>query len=58
MRREEDGKVALLFQLHEHFPDGHPRGGSRPVVGSSRKKILGSWTRPLAISSRRRMPPE
>src|SRR5438477_8343124 len=32
--------------------------GSRPVVGSSRKKIRGSWTRPRAISTRRRMPPD
>src|SRR5436190_1785575 len=32
--------------------------GSRPVVGSSRKKIFGSWTRPRAISTRRRMPPD
>src|SRR6478609_6877072 len=32
--------------------------GSRPVVGSSRKKTRGSWTRPRAISTRRRMPPE
>jgi hypothetical protein len=32
--------------------------GSRPVVGSSRKTIRGSPTRPMARSSRRRMPPE
>ena len=32
--------------------------GSRPVVGSSRKKIFGWCTSPRAISSRRRMPPE
>ena len=32
--------------------------GSRPVVGSSRKKTRGSCTRPRAISTRRRMPPE
>src|SRR6185295_18304407 len=32
--------------------------GSSPVVGSSRKKTRGSWTRPRAISTRRRMPPD
>src|ERR1017187_10293162 len=32
--------------------------GSRPVVGSSRKKMRGSCTSPRAISSRLRMPPE
>jgi hypothetical protein len=32
--------------------------GSRPVVGSSRKTIRGSPIRPMARSSRRRMPPE
>ena len=32
--------------------------GSRPVVGSSRKKMRGSCTRPRAISRRRRIPPE
>src|SRR5262245_43449039 len=32
--------------------------GSRPVVGSSRKKILGRCTRPRAISSRRHKPTE
>ena len=32
--------------------------GSRPVVGSSRKTSGGSPTRLMAMSSRRRMPPE
>src|SRR5689334_12431175 len=32
--------------------------GSRPVVGSSRKMIRGSPMRLMAMSSRRRMPPE
>ena len=32
--------------------------GSSPVVGSSRKKIRGSWTSARAISTRRRIPPE
>src|SRR5439155_3225328 len=32
--------------------------GSRPVVGSSRKKMRGSCTSPRAISTRRRMPPD
>src|SRR5262249_31607434 len=31
--------------------------GSRPVVGSSRKKKRGRWISPRAISSRRRLPP-
>ena len=32
--------------------------GSRPVVGSSRKRTRGEWSTPRAISRRRRMPPE
>ena len=32
--------------------------GSRPVVGSSRKNTFGSCTRPRAISTRRRIPPD
>ena len=32
--------------------------GSRPVVGSSRKRTRGSWTRAEARSRRRFMPPE
>ena len=32
--------------------------GSSPVVGSSRKSTAGRWTRPMATSSRRCMPPE
>src|SRR5262249_12477405 len=34
-----------------------PRG-SRPVVGSSRNRTEGDATRPAAMSTRRRMPPE
>ncbi len=32
--------------------------GSRPVVGSSRKSTCGLWMRPIAMSSRRCIPPE
>src|SRR4029450_12894924 len=32
--------------------------GSRPMVGSSRNSTRGECSRPRAISSRRRMPPE
>ena len=32
--------------------------GSRPVVGSSRKTSVGSWIRPMAMSRRRRWPPD
>jgi hypothetical protein len=32
--------------------------GSRPTVGSSRKRTLGRWSVDWAISSRRIMPPE
>ena len=32
--------------------------GSRPVEGSSRKSTRGRWTSPIAMSSRRRWPPE
>jgi hypothetical protein len=32
--------------------------GSRPVVGSSRNSTVGSWTRAVARSRRRFIPPE
>jgi hypothetical protein len=45
-------------EVADELPHGAAAAGSRPVVGSSRKMIRGSPTRPMARSSFRRMPPE
>src|SRR5437667_1083321 len=49
-------RSALIFPSISHTATRET--GSRPVVGSSRKKMRGSCTRPRAISTRRRMPPD
>src|SRR6185295_1734184 len=49
-------RSALIFWSISHTATRET--GSSPVVGSSRKKIRGSCTRPRAISTRRRMPPD
>ena len=50
---------ALAAQLLDELPHGRAGcAGSRPVVGSSRNSTLGREMRLMAMSSRRRMPPE
>jgi len=57
LRGEEDRR-ARRVDAADLIPDRQPEAGSRPVVGSSRKSTLGWWTRALARSSRRFIPPE
>ena len=57
LRGEQDGRTvpASSFTV---FHTSMRACGSRPVVGSSRKSTGGSPMRLIAMSSRRRMPPE
>jgi hypothetical protein len=56
--RQEDGDPVVLGQAGDLLPQRGAALGSRPVVGSSRKRIPGRWTSASARSSRRFMPPE
>ena len=59
LRRQEDGDAVVLRRAGELRPRARCGSAmSRPVVGSSRKRIRGEWTRASARSSRLFIPPE
>ena len=56
--RQEDRQPVLPGEAADSVHSSARASGSRPVVGSSRKRICGRWMSPVATSSLRRMPPE
>ena len=58
VRGQDDGAAPLGPDLADVVPEIGPVLRIQPVDGSSRKRRLGSCSRPMAMSSRRRWPPE
>ena len=58
LRREEDGDAFLFASRSTSSQSAVRLWMSRPVVGSSRNRMLGEWTSARARSSRRFIPPE
>ena len=56
--RRQDQRDAVLLEPEQPVPDQCRACGSRPVVGSSRSRISGSFTSDRAMVSRRFMPPD